>query len=186
MKTRRGDWIQTYTGKAFWPLDPRLEDIDIRDIAHSLAYQCRFAGHCHPFYSVAQHSVFVSQLVSARHAGWGLMHDAAEAYITDLPRPLKRSLFGDHFCCVEEEILKIIAKAFHLPPEIPSEVHHADDRMLMTEARDLMGKAPMPWGLRVKPIKSDFECWSPQFAEVMFLSRSRQLFKDIPEYWTGE
>ncbi|MFG0247924.1 MAG: phosphohydrolase, partial [Phycisphaeraceae bacterium JB051] len=78
-------WIQTYTGKAFYPLreDPGI--IDIRDIAHALSLQCRFNGHCSDFYSVAQHSVHVSEVVPQAFALWGLLHDAAEAYMSDLP-----------------------------------------------------------------------------------------------------
>jgi uncharacterized protein len=90
MSTRTGDWIQTYTGKQFWPLSPLPEDIVIEDIAHALSMQCRFGGHVRTFYSVAQHSVHVSLLVEPQYALWGLLHDAAEAYLVDLPRPIKK------------------------------------------------------------------------------------------------
>ena len=60
---RKGDWILTYSGIEFWPLDPRPEDVRIEDIAHALSMQCRFAGHCDRFYSVAEHSIRVADLV---------------------------------------------------------------------------------------------------------------------------
>src|SRR5690242_11754504 len=88
---RRGDWMQTYTGRRFWPLDPRVDDIDIGDIAHHLSLVCRFAGACREFYSVAQHCVGVSYVCDPKDALWGLLHDAAEAYVGDMVRPLKRS-----------------------------------------------------------------------------------------------
>lgn len=62
---RAGDWMQTFTGRQFWPMDPRPEDLDILDIAHALSLLCRFGGHCQRFYSVAEHSVHVSTLATA-------------------------------------------------------------------------------------------------------------------------
>ena len=82
-------FIGTFSGLRFWPLDPNPEKILIADIAHALAHQCRFGGHASKFYSVAEHSVHVSKLCLPEHALWGLLHDASEAYLVDLPRPLK-------------------------------------------------------------------------------------------------
>ena len=85
MDERKGDWMQIFTGKKFWPLDPKSEEVDIKDIAHSLAFQCRFNGHSNYFYSIAQHSVIVSKIVSKdqalnefkeRHAGDTLVQDS--------------------------------------------------------------------------------------------------------------
>ena len=90
----RGDWLQTFTGRQFWPLGPEPTDIVIEDIGHALGSLCRFNGHCKAFYSVAQHSILVSRacekhgLVAAFR---GLMHDASETYLLDVPKPLKRS-----------------------------------------------------------------------------------------------
>lgn len=89
MNERKGDWIQTYTGRQFWPLDPKPEEVCIEDIAHALSQQCRYAGHTIRFYSVAQHSVEIALRVPRAAALWGLLHDAAEAYLVDLPRPVK-------------------------------------------------------------------------------------------------
>src|SRR5438128_12538670 len=84
----RGDWMQTYTGRAFYPLDPRLDDICIEDIAHALSMLCRYGGQCQEFYSVAEHSVLMSYAVNPQHALWALLHDATESYMGDLIRPL--------------------------------------------------------------------------------------------------
>ncbi|MEM9149127.1 MAG: hypothetical protein AAGB19_01555 [Cyanobacteria bacterium P01_F01_bin.3] len=80
-------WIQTFTGKAFWPLEPDPELICIEDIAWALAHQSRYSGHCDRFYSVAEHSLWVSGQCSPEHKLWGLLHDASEAYLSDVVRP---------------------------------------------------------------------------------------------------
>ncbi len=85
-------FLPTCTGRSVHILNPRPEEIDIEDVAHALSHACRFAGHVPAFYSVAQHSILVSELLDARTALWGLLHDASEAYLHDLTRPLKRAL----------------------------------------------------------------------------------------------
>lgn len=98
-RTRYGGWIETFTGVHFWPLDPRPEDIRIEDIAHALANICRFNGHTSRHYSVSEHSVICAQYAQAM--GWPeevqlacLMHDASEAYLCDIPSPIKPYLQG--------------------------------------------------------------------------------------------
>lgn len=76
MTERIGDWIQTFTGRQFWPLDPQPDHIDIADIAHALAHDCRFGGHCRRFYSVAEHSVLLSRAVAPEFRLAALMHDS--------------------------------------------------------------------------------------------------------------
>jgi len=166
-------WVQTYTGRQFWPLDPRPEDVDLRDIAHSLAMQCRFNGHCRRFYSVAEHSVLVSEALPHDLQAWGLMHDAAEAYIGDHPRPIKT----DATKAVEERLLGVIAERFGLPWPIPPEVFEADLRMLATEARYLMGPPPASWGLDAEPYGPPLypTGLSHTAAEYAFLRRARLL-----------
>ena len=68
VSARKGDWMQTYTGRQFWPIDPRANEVHIEDIAHALSMMCRYNGHCRTFYSVAEHSVLVSQHVPPEHA----------------------------------------------------------------------------------------------------------------------
>ena len=84
-------YVSTYTGKQFFPLDPQQDQVDIEDIAHGLAYQCRFNGQTRYFYSVAQHSLIVAGLVPKRLYLAALLHDAAEAYMGDMVKPLKQS-----------------------------------------------------------------------------------------------
>jgi hypothetical protein len=166
-------WIQTYGGRQFWPLAPRSEDLDLGDIAHSLALQCRFNGHCRVFYSVAEHSVRVSRELAGELRLWGLLHDAAEAYVCDLPRPLKQT--APEFRAAEDRLLELVAVRFGLPWPLPAEVHEADERLLATEQRDLMAPPPAPWGLRAAPLAERIEPWTAEVAEARFLARFDEL-----------
>ena len=85
MSARRGEWIQTFSGGRFWPLDPRPEDVYIGDIAHALSMKCRYAGHTTFFYSVAEHSVHVCRHAPAEHKLWALLHDEGRQVF--LPHP---------------------------------------------------------------------------------------------------
>jgi hypothetical protein len=164
------NWIQTYTGKAFYPLEDEPGIIDIRDIAHALSLQCRFNGHCRVFYSVAQHSVHVSEVVEPAYALWGLLHDAAEAYMSDLPRPVKGQMprFGE----LEDKLLGRILRDYDLVMPMPAPVKLADEQMLMTEARDLMETPPMDWQIDVAPLADlHIKPLSPSDAEILFLQR---------------
>lgn len=141
-------WILTHTGRKFDPMHPRAEDVDPLDIAHSLAHLCRFNGHVRQFYSVAEHSVRVAQLVSRENKLQALLHDAAEAYIGDITRPLKRGLndlTGGVLTVIERGIHRAICDRFGIGHTIPDEVHHADLVMLSTERRDLMPAHSDPW-----------------------------------------
>ena len=176
-RARLGDWNQTYTGVQFWPLDPHADEVRIEDIAHSLAHQCRFGGHCLTFYSVAEHSVRVSRIVPLEHALWGLLHDASEAYAIDVPRPLKRHLEG--YKAIEEKLERVIANKFSLPWPMPESVKHADEVLLMTEKRDIMSPAPAPWGVAqgvpAEPLEEKIVPWTAEVAEMAFLARYYEL-----------
>ena len=179
--TRQGEYIQTYMGLHAYPLYPEVEDFSIKDIAHALSNLCRFNGHCSEFYSVAQHSVMVSMYVPDELKMDGLMHDAAEAYIGDLPRPLKRAgRLGDVFVSAEEKLQTCIAEAFKLSYPIPHDVHQADIWMLCAEGRDLMGNPEWVQQYRTRvhpPLESvpTISSWSPAEAEVAFLLRYYEL-----------
>jgi hypothetical protein len=170
-----GDWIETYTGRKVYPLNPKPEDFCIEDIAHSLSMLCRFNGHCKSYYSVAQHSVFVSRNLPRELALPGLLHDAAEAYIGDFPRPLKKNIcWGDlDISDVEDSILMQIFKVFRVECPGPSgweAIKEVDNRMLATEARDLMSH-PGDWeGLQgIEPYPERIDPWPHYIAESVFL-----------------
>jgi hypothetical protein len=166
-------WIQTYSGRRFDPLEPRPEQIEIVDIAHALSLLCRFKGHCLKFYSVAEHSVRVSRALPPDDALWGLMHDAAEAYLSDVPRPLKARLPG--FQEAEDRLLELIAAKFGLGWPMPEAVARADALLLSTEARDLMAPPPESWGLDVAPLPGKITPWPAPEAEASFLRRFGEL-----------
>lgn len=128
-------YIQTLSGKHINYFDIHHEDIVIEDIATALSHICRFAGHLPEFYSVAQHSVLVSQLVPAEFALEALLHDAAEAYVQDIPAPLKRIL--PDYRRVEGYVDGVVREKFGLPAHQHPTVKYADLVMLGTERRDL-------------------------------------------------
>lgn len=181
---RKGDWVLTATGRAYWPLDPRAEDVSIADIAHSLAMQCRYGGHCRLFYSVAEHSVWMSHLIlegpqntnaDPDLALIALLHDATEAYVSDVPRPLKPHLAN--YEAIERKNWLVICDAFGLPRIAPPpEVQDLDCRMCLREMGALMPKNPMPLGIEGPTPDFDPQCWSPAEAEAKFLSRFDQLW----------
>lgn len=163
------DCILTFTNRWFAPIDPRVEDIDLRDIAHSLSLLCRFNGHCRCFYSVADHSVRVSEILPPALALWGLLHDAAEAYLSDIPRPIKRRLHT--FSAMEDQLLSVIMPRFGLEMPMPPEVHNADNVLLCTEMRDLMGSRVDWRSLGVQPLPDPIRPRDPEQAEQAFLAR---------------
>lgn len=142
----RGPWTQTHMGKRFYPLDPRVEDIELFDIAWSLSMQCRFAGHTSRFYSVAEHSIYVSDFCSPKNKLAGLLHDATEAYLTDIPSPIKSLI--PKFTELQDKLYKVIAEKFKLPQEIPEEVHLIDKKIVHDEAIKLLIPLSPSW---VKP-----------------------------------
>jgi len=176
------DWIQTYSGKAFRFDESMVETINIFDIAHHLAMKCRFGGACETFYSVAEHCVRMSQEVNNNDelAKWCLLHDAAEAYLPDVPRPLKkRVLVGkEPFSAVEGKILKIIADKYKLRFDLPpGEVtDHLDLKMLATEKRDLMAEEPEEWAPMPEPYNWRIIPWPWYHAKRHFLNRYGELF----------
>ena len=136
----KGSWCQVWgpDGKpiAFNPLDPQPDMINIETIAHALSMQCRFIGHVKKFFSVASHCVYVSRFCNEEDALWGLLHDASEAFLVDIPRPQKRSEELAGYMKLEAKIMKVILEVFKLPPEMPQSVLVADDLLLQWEIRD--------------------------------------------------
>jgi uncharacterized protein len=176
------DWIQTHTGRRFYPLNPRIEDIDIEDIAHALSHLCRFAGHTRVFYCVAEHAVRVSRLVAEMcptttyESAWGLHHDDSEAYLIDLPRPLKDAEeIGPGYRIAERRLMEMICRRFNLRPEEPPEIRTADRILLLTERRDLLSQPPASWqedlGELIRPLPEIIEPWSSERAKEEYLLR---------------
>lgn len=170
--------IYTFTGRRFWPLQPKAEEVALQDIAHALSNICRFTGHTNHFYSVAQHSVLVSRTVPAEFALWGLLHDASEAYLADISRPVKQQM--PFYQEAERRLEKVIASAFGLPWPMPAAVKEVDTRMLMTEKRDVL---VCPWDFsRVhvadcQPYDFRIVPYSPSRAEESFFNRWHELLE---------
>jgi len=145
-----GDWIRTYTGKKFYFANPTPEQIDPVDIAHALSNICRFNGHIKRFYSVLHHSINVAQLLPPALYIHGLLHDAAEAYVCDLPSPIKR-YFPD-YQKLEEELRIVINKRFNLfwNHHIYATVNTADLLMLAREKLNLLDNSIDSWETRLK------------------------------------
>jgi uncharacterized protein len=134
--------IKTFTGKMISPTDLRVEDVDIRDIAHGLAMACRFNGHTRRHYSVAEHSIHVAGLVPRNHQLEALLHDASEAYLVDLPKPVKVQPQFSPFVEVENRVMEVIRQRFNLEPAEPELVRYADKKMCLIEKKALMGWTP--------------------------------------------
>lgn len=135
--------IRTYTGRLFRPLTPAVGDISIVDIAHAQSQIVRFTGHTRVAYFLAQHSVEVSRRCgrSAVASLIGLLHDASEAYLTDIPRPLKHLPEFAPYREAERALMDAVYRRFGLAADVaPHEaaVKRADELMLAVEIRDLM------------------------------------------------
>ena len=173
-------YIRTFSGRQFWPLDPRVEDVSIIDCAHHLSNLNRFTGATRWPYSVCEHSVRVSLLVPTLQA---LVHDTPEAYQNDIARPLK---YSDEYVGVrnaEDRVWRVCAAAFKVPVVMDPAVHYADGRLLATEKRDLLlpmfysdGSWKHKWQLGdVEPLPQKIYPVSPPVAEQWFLDRFVEL-----------
>lgn len=169
-----GTYIETYTGRKFNALLPTPDSIHIKDIAHALSMTCRFAGMGNAFYSVAEHSVVVADRLPDKYKLWGLLHDAAEAYIGDMPSPFK-SLFSN-YKEIEANILRVIVAKYGLDPEEPEAVKVVDRRLLHTEARFLIPECS--W-LDTSKVYQDVKIMAlpPAKAEELFLFAFSNLYK---------
>jgi 5'-deoxynucleotidase YfbR-like HD superfamily hydrolase len=171
-------WIETYTGKKVDVFSAKPEDISILDIAHALSMLCRFNGHLKRFLSVAEHCVATSRWCRSELALVGLLHDAAEAYLSDAPAPIKM-LLGD-FKGIDSYLTTVILKKFKLPPKIPQEIKELDRRLCVAEATD-SGMDVKSWNDKRYPLSASALYkpfyWTPEEAESQFLNRFFELTK---------
>lgn len=152
--------IPTFSGRGFHPLDPRVNEVCIEDIARGLAYKFRYGGHCRAI-TVAEHSLVVGQIIrtlwpDSNKALAGLLHDACEAYTHDIQAPVRKFLkvelpsgvmisWGD----MERRINQIVAKALNIDPNFYSapEVRAADILAAALEKDQCDNLRPGNWGL---------------------------------------
>jgi hypothetical protein len=171
-------FIETYTGRAFWPLKPAecADAFSIIDIAHALSNQCRYSGHVQFFYSTAQHCCLLASWV-AEHGGSPLdclqilMHDSPEAYLVDIPRPVKQYMphyrKWDH--AIEAEIRKWMGWENVPRLAIQDEI---DTRIVVDERLALMSRSGNDWNCdELEPLGVEIMKWTPEEAEQEFLIR---------------
>jgi hypothetical protein len=176
-----GPYLQTISGRWVNPFDPDPDQLDAGDIARALANQCRFGGHCHTFYSIAQHSVLVSELVEQRggdaeDAFAALMHDAAEAYLGDMPHPLKhRSALGAAFKAAEDHLEQAIRARFAIKADVP-DIKRVDRALLATERRAFSAETwHWPELEGVEALDLELTAWPPDQAAQAFARRYAEL-----------
>jgi hypothetical protein len=176
-----GPFLQTVSGRWVNPFDPDLNQLDAGDIARALANQCRFGGHSRGFYSVAQHSVILSQLVEQRGGDTeetfaALMHDATEAYLGDMPHPLKhRSPLGAAFKEAEDHLGHAIRARFGIKADVP-EIKRIDRALLATERRAFSAERwHWPELEGVEPLDIELTAWPPDKAAQAFAQRFAEL-----------
>ena len=176
-------FIETYTGRAFWPLEPKPEDVSIIDIAHNLSNQCRYSGATYVIYVTAQHCCLLADYVeqlggSPTDCLQILMHDAPEAYLVDVPRPIKQ--FMPEYRQWDKAInnvIRIWLGIDHLP--IPSWQDELDSRIIADERAQVMSDSGLDWAHGLEPLGIHIDPWSPQAAEQEFLIRYARYMKMI-------
>jgi uncharacterized protein len=169
---KRGYFMTTFSRTRFWPMDPRAEDMNIVDVAHHLAQQARFNGALDRFYSVAEHCVLGSYLVPQEYAFDFLMHDAAEAWLGDMIRPMKNfTQLGDLYKAIEVNVERVVKRKWGLADITPAPVKDVDQEMCLIE---------MTQGRGVKfvtPPRIKLFFWNWSRAEREFMTRFEELNK---------
>lgn len=164
------NYISTAGGRQYHFAAPTPAMIHIEDIAHALSMQCRFTGHCRRFYSVAEHSVLLSHIVPREYAKIGLLHDATEAYVGDVARPLKNML--PQYQDVEMLAAMAIGEAFGIPFVMPRAIKDADMAMLKAEVVAMLPEhCAAELDLPGYTADVTFRHFSPGLAKKMFLDR---------------
>lgn len=173
-----GDWIGTHTGRKFWPLDPHPDDVCLADIAHALSQQCRYTGHTHHPYSVAEHALLVSAHCPPQFALEGLLHDAAEAYLADVARPVKHLITG--LIEIEDRIHQAVCTKFDLPFPISPQVKAIDTRILADEREALFPRSNADewfagWDSVPTKLNCEINCLPSYAAEIQFIMEFHRL-----------
>lgn len=168
----KGPTITLASGKLFDFLDPHGSGFDIDDIAHGLAHVCRYAGQCKAFYSVAEHSLLVADTVN-EFAYEALLHDAAEAFIGDVTRPLKQLL--PEYKRIEAAVEDAIIERFGMDRRFKEIVKQADLRVLAAEQAQVMAAGCADWAAsgEIEPAPITVRHLSPAAAKRAFLARYR-------------
>jgi hypothetical protein len=168
------NWVLTRTGKRFYPAAPVLKDISIIDIAWSLSMQCRYTGHTNRFYSVAEHSLYLAEFATPENQRMALLHDASEAYLTDIAAPVKQQLIN--YSTMEATLQEAIAIKFDLPLKIPEEVKELDRRIVLDELAFFMGANGNDWGIAGNKLGVIFNAdFSPEYYYRKFLAKFDEL-----------
>lgn len=128
--------IRTISGQYVNVFDPNPDTLLISDIAHALSNQCRFGGHLPKLYSVAQHSLLCYLIASSEHKYDALMHDVSEAYLLDMPKPIKLEL--PDYNIIENNLMNVLAKKFNFNYPKSAEVERVDHYLLNWEWEVLM------------------------------------------------
>ena len=174
VKIEVGPSIMLQSGAWLDLLAPHASEFTIEDIAHGLAHQCRYAGQCRDFYSVAEHSLLVSDMVRDDPLA-ALLHDAAEAFLGDITRPLKQML--PDYRRIEMEMQQAIFARFGVDPKSNPAIKNADLSILAAEQNQMMPAGTDEWarqdGIVPAPVKIRF--LSPQQAKAEFLQRFQTL-----------
>jgi len=177
------DWIETRKGHRVSVQNPKPEQFDIEDIAYALSNTCRFNGHCAGFLSVAEHSVLVSQRLPDNLKLAGLLHDATEAYLGDIPSPIKQ--FLPDYKKLEKVFETAIEDRFNLQltDEGRGEIKRADHDALYTEAHFLIPSQGKDWTFFQGPVvyKVNYDlkpvCLPPAMAYKLFMGLYYDLTK---------
>ena len=172
--SKEDSYIQTWSGKQFKPFNIKEEDICIADIAHGLSLICRYTGQINNFYSVGQHSCYIHDYAPMELKAWGLLHDASEAYLTDINRPTKQYL--TEYLALEHNLMSIIAKKYNLAGEMPQTIKNLDMAILNNE-KEALFTTQLDWNIpNWKLDELVIEYWPPERAEKEFLDRFSRLY----------
>lgn len=183
------DFITARSGKYFPFSNPTADDINPLDIASGLSKICRFGGQCRMHYSVAQHSLALADMVKEQPVLrlYALLHDAAEAYIGDLPRPIKHQL--PQFMELEQRIMAAVWDWAKLPPELPAEIKYMDTNCVRVEAMHLFNPVPK-WVYDYEHLPDypgKYFVWKPHsYWEMKYINELAHAVGDYRRYCGGD